>query len=84
MIFFVILRSNRYQCLNNIPDYESALFKDLNNEIKARELPGSFSNLDDQCRRAFGVNFEYCKDLSHGVNILNIFIRISYKYFPFS
>jgi hypothetical protein len=81
MIFFVILRSDRYQCLNNIPDYKSALFKDLNDEIKARELPGRFSNLDDQCRRAFGVNFEYCKDLSHGVNI---FIRISYKYFPFS
>ena len=71
--FFLLLRSNRYGCLNNMPDYKSARFKDLNDEQKARELPGRFSDLDDQCRRAFGVDFEYCKDLSHGVNIYNIF-----------
>ena len=62
-----IRRSDRYRCLNNIPNYKSALFKDLNDEQEARELPGRFSDLNDQCRRAFGVNFEYCKDLSHGV-----------------
>lgn len=52
-----------------MPNYQSALFKDLNEEQKARELPGRFSDLNDQCRRAFGVNFEYCIDLSHGVTI---------------
>ena len=67
VVFFSVRRSDRYRCLNNIPDYKSALFKDLNDEQKARELPGRFSDLNDQCRRAFGVNFEYCKDLSHGV-----------------
>ena len=67
MCLCFVRRSDRYRCLNNIPDYKSALFKDLNDEQKARELPGRFSDLNDQCRRAFGVNFEYCKDLSHGV-----------------
>jgi len=69
VFLFDLLRSDRYQCLNNIPNYQSALFKDLNDEQKARELPGRFSDLNDQCRRAFGVNFEYCTDLSHGVTI---------------
>lgn len=58
--FFDLLRSNRYPCLNNIPNYQSLL--------KQQTFPGYFSNLDDQCRRAFGIHFEYCKDLSHGVN----------------
>ena len=69
-----MFRSDRYRCLNNIPDYKSLSFKDLNDEQKARELPGRFSDLDDQCRRAFGVNFQYCKDLSHGVNTKKEFI----------
>lgn len=69
---YLSFRSDRYRCLNNIPDYKSSSFKDLNDEQKARELPGRFSDLDDQCRRAFGSNFEYCKDLSHGVNIRKI------------
>jgi hypothetical protein len=59
--------------LNNIPDYKSSLFKDLN---EARELPGRFSDLDEQCRRAFGVHFEYCKDLSHGVRQLFIGLKL--------
>ncbi len=57
--------------MNRISDYRSASFIDLNNEQRARELPGRFSDLNDQCRRAFGVNFEYCKDLSHGVKYFN-------------
>jgi len=68
-------RSNRYPCLNNIPNYQSLLFKDLNNERRTREFPGFFSDLDDQCRRAFGIRFEYCKDLSHSVsNYTNLFL----------
>lgn len=62
-------RSDRYQCLNNVPDYRSPSWKDLNAEQAARQLPGQLSDLDAQCRRAFGVSFEYCKDLSHGVSI---------------
>jgi len=69
------LESDRYRCLNNIPDYKSALFKSLNEEQRARELPGRFSDLDDQCRRAFGVNFEYCKDLSHGPKCTRLYCR---------
>lgn len=65
----VIFRSDRYRCLNNIPDHRSDSFVRLNNEKAARELPGSFSDLNDQCRRAFGVDFEYCQVLIHGVSI---------------
>lgn len=73
--------SNRHQCLNNVPDHRSAVFKDLNDELKARELPGRFSDLNAQCRRAFGTNFEYCKDLSHGVTMSIVVINLSKKYF---
>ena len=72
--------SNRHQCLNNVPDHRSATFKDLNDELRARELPGRFSDLNAQCRRAFGVNFEYCRDLSHGVNTLINLINLSMTY----
>jgi len=80
LFFSSILRSDRYNCLNNIPDYKSALFKDLNAEQNARELPGRYTDLNGQCRRAFGVNFEYCKDLSHGVNIYLFLIIFYLKY----
>jgi thrombospondin motif-containing protein 9 len=76
--FTQYLESNRYECLNRISDYRSASFIDLNNEQRARELPGRFSDLNDQCRRAFGVNFEYCKDLSHGVKYFKLFILNSF------
>ena len=32
--------------------------------------------LDDQCRRAFGDTFDYCRDLSYGVNISLLLINI--------
>ncbi|CAF3129881.1 unnamed protein product [Rotaria sp. Silwood2] len=73
--FTQYLESDRYPCLNNIPNYKSLLFQDLNNKQKAGELPGSFSDLDEQCRRAFGIHFEYCKDLSHGSKCTHLYCR---------
>ncbi|CAF4031404.1 unnamed protein product, partial [Rotaria magnacalcarata] len=67
--------SDRYRCLNNIPDYKSESFERLNNEQTARELPGRFSDLNDQCRRAFGVNFEYCQVLMHGPKCNRLYCR---------
>ena len=75
-------RSNRYPCLNNAPDLKSASFEGLNNEQTARERPGRFNDLDDQCRRAFGIDLEYCKDLSHGVS-RQLFVG-NYTFVPYS
>ncbi|CAF0888621.1 unnamed protein product [Didymodactylos carnosus] len=71
-------KSERYQCLNNVPDYNSQIFKDLNSEQAARELPGSFNNLDRQCKRAFGINYEYCSDLNHGARCTRLFCKDMY------
>ncbi|CAF3531154.1 unnamed protein product [Rotaria sp. Silwood1] len=73
--FTQYLESDRYRCLNNIPDYKSESFERLNNEQTARELPGRFSDLNDQCRRAFGVNFEYCQVLIHGPKCNRLYCR---------
>ncbi|CAF4991175.1 unnamed protein product, partial [Rotaria sp. Silwood1] len=73
--FTLYVESDRYPCLNNIPNYKSFLFQDLNNKQKVGELPGRFSDLDEQCRRAFGIHFEYCKDLSHGPKCTRLYCR---------
>ncbi|CAF0857222.1 unnamed protein product [Adineta ricciae] len=73
--FTQYLESNRYSCLNNLPDDKSLSIERLNNEQKARELPGRLNNLDDQCQRAFGSKFEYCKDLSHGPKCARLYCR---------
>jgi hypothetical protein len=67
-----------------ISDYRSASFIDFNNEQRAQELPGHFNDLNDQCLRAFGVNFEYCKDLSHGVKYFNCYCEQFFNQFPSS
>ncbi|CAF3570110.1 unnamed protein product [Adineta steineri] len=77
--FTQYLESERFKCLNNVPDYRSLSFKDLNDEQKARELPGSFSDLNDQCRRAFGVTFEYCTDLGFGPKCNRLYCREMYS-----
>ncbi|CAF1284269.1 unnamed protein product [Adineta steineri] len=73
--FTQYLESDRYPCLNNIPDYKSSLFEGLNDEQNAREFPGHFNDLDEQCRRAFGVQFEYCKDLNHSPKCTRLYCR---------
>ncbi|CAF4844440.1 unnamed protein product [Rotaria sp. Silwood1] len=73
--FTLYVESDRYPCLNNIPNYKSFLFQDLNNKQKVGELSGRFSDLDEQCRRAFGIHFEYCKDLSHGPKCTRLYCR---------
>ncbi|CAF1006528.1 unnamed protein product, partial [Didymodactylos carnosus] len=70
--------SERYQCLNNIPDKNSQTFKDLNGEQTARELPGSFNDKDKQCKRAFGTNYEYCSNLNHGAPCARLFCKDMY------
>lgn len=64
----MIARSDRYPCLNNIPNSNAILSTQLNYRQLADTLPGRFNDLDEQCRRVFGLHFEYCKDLAHGVN----------------
>ncbi|UJR08429.1 hypothetical protein I4U23_012699 [Adineta vaga] len=73
--FTQYLESNRYPCLNNIPDDKSSSIEGLNNEQQVRELPGRFNDLDNQCRRAFGIEFEYCKDLTHGPKCARLYCR---------
>lgn len=62
--------------MNNIPNDQSLLFEN-------RELPGYSSDLNAQCRRAFGWNFEYCKNLSDAVNENCAFLVFNDESFSF-
>ncbi|CAM4935066.1 unnamed protein product [Rotaria socialis] len=73
--FTQYLESDRYSCLNNVPSQSSIAFEEFNNEQNVGALPGRFNDLDEQCRRAFGLHFEYCKDLSHGPKCIRLYCR---------
>ncbi|CAF4182472.1 unnamed protein product, partial [Rotaria magnacalcarata] len=73
--FTLYLESDRYSCLNNVPSHSSIAFEELNNKQSVGALRGRFNDLDEQCRRAFGVHFEYCNDLSHGPKCVRLYCR---------